>query len=122
VTLLGAQPPEDDPARLALEASRTTDRLRTLSLVRLATALPDGRTRAQSAFLLAQQLVDRVSELTGAAPRALPPLPDRAAGDVLAVCVHDLVEVLRSGSADEPARARACRTSVAELIALRTAL
>lgn len=120
--LLQAQPSEADPRRLELEADRTAERLRTLSLVRLATSLPDGRSRAGAAFDLAQRLADRAADLTATQQRALPELPVQAAADALAVCARDLVDVLRAASAPAAGAEAACRESVAELIALRRLL
>jgi len=114
-----ADPPPDpgDPARLAVEIERTVDRLRSLSAVRLAAALPDGRSRAAAAFALAQVLADRAAGLEGQPVRRLPDLPDLAAGDVLAVCGHDLLEQVRRGA--DP---QAGREAVEALVALRRAL
>lgn len=117
VSLLEPQPDPGDPERLALEIGRTAERLRSLSAVRLATATPDGRSRAVAAFALAQELTDRAAVLAGRPHRPLPELPDLAAGDVLAVCGHDLLEQLRVHA--EPAT---CRRAVEDLIALRRLL
>ena len=117
VSLLDPQPDPGDPERLALEVGRTAERLRSLSAVRLAAALPDGGCRAAAAFGLAQALTDRAATLAGRPHRALPELPDLAAGDVLAVCGHDLVEQLHSSA--EPAT---CRRAVEDLVALRRLL
>jgi hypothetical protein len=121
VNLLAAAPVPDDPDRLELEARRTAERLRTLSLVRLAAALADGRTRAAAAFALAGELADAAADLAGRPRRQLPELPDGAAGDVLAVCAHDLAEEVRSQGRSEVA-ASACRAAVEGLVALRRQL
>jgi hypothetical protein len=120
VSLLDPTPAPEDPERLVLEASRTCDRLRSMSLVRLAAPLPDGRSRARAAFDLAQDLTDASFALAGAPGRALPDLADPAAGDVLAVCAQDLAEQV----ADRPgeASAQACRRAVEGLVALRKVL
>jgi hypothetical protein len=120
VSLLDPTPAPEDPERLVLEASRTCDRLRSMSLVRLAAPLPDGRSRARAAFDLAQDLADASFVLAGRPVQGLPDLADPAAGDVLAVCAQDLAEQV----ADLPgeASARACRRAVEGLIALRQAL
>ena len=120
VSLLDPTPAPEDPERLILEASRTCDRLRSLSLVRLAAPLPDGRTRARAAFDLAQELADASFALAGRPPRALPELADPAAGDVLAVCAQDLAEEVADRRGD--ASAEACRRAVEGLIALRQVL
>ena len=114
-----ADPPLDagDPARLEQEVARTADRLRSLSLVRLAAPLADGRSRAGAALSLAQELTDRAAGLADRPLRMLPDLPDRAAGDVLAVCGVDLVDRLREHP--DPA---SCRTAVEDLVALRRLL
>jgi hypothetical protein len=120
VSLLDPTPAPEDPERLILEASRTCDRLRSLSLVRLGAQLPDGRSRARAAFDLAQELADDAAALEGRPARALPDLADPAAGDVLAVCAQDLAEVGAEGRSD--ASADACRRAVERLISLRRAL
>lgn len=120
VNLLQADPDPADPARIAVEAARTADRLRTLSLVRLAAELPDGRTRAGATLALAQRLADRAATLDGRPARRLPALPATATGDVLAVCANDLVEALAdAGDRADPEQTRA---AVAALIQLRREL
>jgi hypothetical protein len=120
VSLLDPAPAPEDPDRLILEASRTCDRLRSLSLVRLAAVLPDGRSRARAAFDLAQELADASFALAGVPGRTLPELADPAAGDVLAVCAQDLAEEVAGRRSD--AGADACRRAVEGLIALRQSL
>jgi hypothetical protein len=120
VSLLDPTPAPEDPERLILEASRTCDRLRSLSLVRLGAQLPDGRSRARAAFDLAQELVDAAAALQGRPARDLPDLADPAAGDVLAVCAQDLAEEVAERRSD--ASADACRRAVERLIGLRQAL
>ena len=117
---LEPDPEPTDPRRLALEGARTADRLRTLSLVRLAAPMGDGRTRAGAAVALAQELADTTARLAGRPPRALPALPDGAAGDVLAVCVADLVEELGEAAADQAAAVSAA--AVEQVRALRAQL
>lgn len=120
MSLLDPTPLPEDPERLILEASRTCDRLRSLSLVRLAASLPEGRSRARAAFDLAQELADASFALAGTPSHVLPDLADLAAGDVLAVCAQDLAEeVARRPS---HAAAEACRGAVEGLIALRQVL
>lgn len=120
VSLLDPTPAPEDPERLILEASRTCDRLRSLSLVRLAALLPDGRSRARAAFDLAQELADSSFALAGRPLQRLPELGDAAAGDVLAVCAQDLAEEVAERRGD--ASVEACRRGVEGLIALRQAL
>lgn len=117
MTLADPPPEPRDPARLAVEIERTVDRLRSLSAVRLAAPLPGGRSRAEAAFALAQVLADRAAGLEGRPVRVLPELPDLAAGDVLAVCGHDLLAQVRLGR--DP---QACREAVEALVALRRVL
>lgn len=120
MSLLDPTPAPEDPERLVLEASRTCDRLRSMSLVRLAAPLPDGRSRARAAFDLAQDLADASFALAGRPGRLLPDLADPAAGDVLAVCAQDLADEV----SDRPgeASAQACRRAVEGLVALRQVL
>lgn len=119
--LLAAPPDPADPARLVLEAGRTCDRLRSMSLVRLSAELPGGGTRAGAAFDLAGEFADLAADLAEQPRRDLPPLPDPAAGDVLAVCARDLVQELldRPG---EPDAAEVCARAVAALVSLRRVL
>ena len=100
--------------------TRTCDRLRSMSVVRLAAERPEGHSRAQAAFDLAQEFADRAAELAHRPPRALPDLGVFAAGDVLAVCAHDLVEEL-AGHDPKPA-GEVCADAVARLIDLRRSL
>ena len=119
MSLLDPPPPPEDPARLSLEAARTCDRLRSLSLVRLAAPLPDGRSRARAALDLAQELADTSAALAGRPARRLPDVADPAAGDVLAVCAQDLIEEV---SALPRAAEEECRRAVEALVALRQSL
>jgi hypothetical protein len=120
VTLFEPTPEPDDPHRLAVEAGRTSDRLRSMSLTRLDAPLADGRSRAGAAFGLAQQLADWSAELSGRPSRSLPRLASAAAGDVLAVCAQDLVDDLRQHPGG--GAARRCREAVTALIDLRRQL
>lgn len=116
--------PDPDPAdteRIAIEAARTTERLRSMSLARLRAALPEGDTRSDRALRLSQEFADATAELAGWPRRELPDVPDTAAGDVLAVCATDLVEQLRL--APDAARVRQISAwAGAALIALRRLL
>ncbi|HYN29963.1 MAG TPA: hypothetical protein VES95_08850 [Dermatophilaceae bacterium] len=120
MSLLDPTPASEDPDRLILEATRTCDRLRSLSLVRLAAVLPDGRSRARAVFDLAQDLADAASGLAGRPTRMLPELADPAAGDVLAVCAQDLAEEVIQAHSE--ASAQACRSAVEGLVVLRRTL
>jgi hypothetical protein len=121
VNLLADDPAPADPRRVTREAERTADRLRGLTVVRLRVALPESDTRAERAFRLAQELADEAAALAGWPQRSLPVLPDTAAGDVLAVCATDLVEVL-DAAADPQVVSRVSESVVARLIALRQVL
>ena len=106
-----------------MEAARTCDRLRSMSLVRLAAPLPDGRSRARAAFDLAQDLADRTASLAGRPAGRLPELADPAAGDVLAVCAQDLLEELVTLTIAAPGRSEEeCRRAVEALVTLRQSL
>lgn len=119
--LLRPDPDAADPARLRIEADRVCERLRTMSLVRLAAPIGEASSRARRAFALAQELVDLAAAARGEDARSLPHLPDPAAGDVLAVAAQELLEALESLDAGD-ARDGACRRAVGALIDLRLAL
>ena len=105
VSLLDPTPAPEDPERLILEASRTCDRLRSLSLVRLAAPLP-GRSQSGSGRVRPRPGAGRrVVRAGGATPAGrLPELADPAAGDVLAVCAQDLAEEVAERRGDASAR------------------
>lgn len=119
-------PPADpsDPDRLSREAERTCDRLRTMALTRLSRPEAGGASRAAAAFEVAQRLADTAADLDGRARVGLPELADPCAGDVVAVCAHDLVAAIEATteSVSAQAAARACRSAVADLVALRRTL
>jgi hypothetical protein len=119
MSMLAPDPPPEDPRRLRIEVARTAERLRTMSLVRLGAPLPDGLTRAALALALAQQLADEAADLTGDPRRRLPDgLAPATAGDVLAVCGHDLAEAVAVRRADQAA-GRASAGAVEALVLLR---
>ncbi len=118
--LLGVAPEPTDPARLRIEAARTCDRLRTMSLVRLAASRLDGRSRAREAVELAQLCADEAAGLAGWPHRRLPEVADAMAGDVLATCAQDLVEQLEARPVESAAEV--CATVVARMVALRRTL
>ena len=91
-----------------------------MSLVRLGASVNDGRSRARTALDLAQELADEAAAIAGRPARRLPDLPDPAAGDVLAVCTHDLAEEL--AALPPEAAASACRSAVDRLVTLRQLL
>ena len=88
----------DDPARrFSEQLDRTVDRLRSLSLDRLAGAFEPERTRADAGRALAQRLADAAAGLEGGPRRTLPRLADAAVGDMVAVCGRDLLAAARAG-------------------------
>jgi hypothetical protein len=87
-----------DRERLEAQLGRTVDRLRTLGLARLAASFEPEPTRADAARGVAQQLADLAAQLEGREPRTLPRLADAAVGDQVAVCGHDLLAAITSGS------------------------
>ncbi|GAB3684121.1 hypothetical protein [Angustibacter aerolatus] len=110
--------PLDDDAdprvRLAREATRVADRLRSLSLDRLDRPGERGeRSPADRAREVSQRLADLAADAAGRRRRQVPSLPPHAAGDQLAVTAHD---VLTDG--DD----RAVVAALDVLVALRRAL
>lgn len=123
VDLLAQAPDPSDPRRVQLESGRTCDRLRSLSLARLSAPLPGGGTRAGMAAALAQEIVDATATVVAGPDRRLPTLPDRAVGDVLAVCVADFVEAVSpDGAPDGERAARLCSWATDRLMRLRASL
>ena len=76
------------PERLAVEAERTADRLRTMTLARLGRGAP---SPADLAHALAQRLADIAADAEGRPRRALPRLGDECAGDQIAVTAYDVL-------------------------------
>lgn len=89
--MLGVQPPQEPRARLAWEVERVADRLRSLSLARLAAPLPPDASRADAAHGLAQRLADAAADLEGRERIDVPRLGDHVVGDQVAVTGQDLV-------------------------------
>jgi hypothetical protein len=87
-----------DRERLEAQLGRTVDRLRTLGLARLAASFEPEPTRADAARGVAQRLEGLAAELESREPRTLPRLTDAAVGDQVAVCGHDLLAAIASGS------------------------
>jgi hypothetical protein len=91
----------DLTARLAADVERVEDRVRGLSLPRLARALPPYGTVADAARRVAQLLADCAQGVEererDVAPRwrELPRLPDHVVGDQVAVTGRDAVAALR---------------------------
>jgi hypothetical protein len=92
-----------DPERLGREVERLADRLRTLSDVRLARALPPYASRADAARAVVQLLADGAAGLEGRPVREVPRLPDLAVGDQVAVTGTDLVVAAAASWPAEPA-------------------
>ena len=107
-------------AELADQVARLADRLRSLSDVRLAAALPGGGAGPTRPTPLAQQLADAAAELAGEPRRAVPRLDDLVVGDQVAVTGTDLVDALagqRQGADDAGRRARLLRMTAEWAIA-----
>ena len=103
------------------QLGRTVDRLRSLSLARLAGPFEPAPTRADAARALAQRLADDAAALAGEPVRAVPRLADRAVGDQVAVCGRDLLEAASARRGD-PEAARLLTTAAQDLLDLRRAL
>lgn len=120
---MAAPPTVQEPAATAFAAQlgRTVDRLRSLSLARLAAPFEPGPTRADAGHALAQQLADDAAALAGERVRAVPRLADGAVGDQVAVCGHDLL-VAASARAGDPHAAAVLTGRAQDLLDLRRAL
>lgn len=118
----GEDPDPNTRERLILERNRVCDRLRSMSLARLGAALADGRSRAGAALACAQQLADIVGQVASwPVARCVPPLPDHAVGDAVAVMVNDLVAELDLAGWNPQAEA-SCAEAVRQLVQLRSVL
>ena len=95
--------PEEVCADLAEQVSRLADRLRSLSEVRLARALPPAGSRADAGHALAQRLADAAAALDGEPARPVPRLHDLAVGDQVAVTGTDLVAAVCLAAGRGPA-------------------
>lgn len=88
-----------------VELNRVVDRLRSMSLVRLAAELPPYPSRADAARELIDHFAAVCADLEGNDHRTVPRLGDQSVGDQLAVVGADLLmlpaadEVLRDGAA-----------------------
>lgn len=76
----------------AVELARVVDRLRSMSLTKLAAPWPPFASRAAGARALAQELADRSSQRLGLACHVVPDAGDAAVGDQVAVTGRDLLE------------------------------
>ena len=83
-----------DEARV--ELGRVVDRLRTMSLTRLAAPWGDYPSRAAGARALAQRLADRAADVSGALHRPVPDVGDAAVGDQVAVTGRDVLSLVLS--------------------------
>lgn len=119
--MLGVQEPTDPVERLALEVRRVADRLRSLSLTRLAAPLPPYASRADAGHALAQRLADAAAGLEGHPRRAVPRLGDESVGDQVAVTGADLVRIAPDAP-DRTAAATSVQAALDDLRALRLAL
>jgi hypothetical protein len=119
---------------LAADVRRVSDRLRGLSVARLAGPVtpsahgwPDYGSAARGARAVAQELADAAGALEAAADgvpyerRVLPVLSDLAAGEQVAVTGHDLLAALDLSAPDPPLR-QAVEHAVAALADLRRRL
>lgn len=84
---------------LAQQGARLVDRLRHMALTRLAAPYQPERTRVEAARAFTQLLADGAAALEDpAAPvwREVPEVPAEAAGDLLAICAHDVLAAAAS--------------------------
>lgn len=98
--MLGHQEPTTPQGRVEAELARVVDRLRSMSLARLAAPLPPYDSRADAAREIAQRLADAAADLAGDVRRPVPRLGDQVVGDQVAVTGHDLLDAARRASAD----------------------
>ncbi|RZS87334.1 hypothetical protein EV189_2759 [Motilibacter rhizosphaerae] len=91
---------------LQTELRRAVDRLRTTALSALARPGADGRTPADAAYSVAQELADAAARLEGEPARPLPRLGDPVVADQLAVCGADLLALDPPASVAERLRER----------------
>ena len=94
-------------AELGTEVARLADRLRSLTDVRLARALPPYGSRADAGHAVAQLMADSAAELSAEPLRPVPRLHDFAVADQVAVTGADLVRVAGSGGASAAFATRA---------------
>lgn len=123
--VLGHVEPTAPRERVEVELARVVDRLRSMSLARLAAPLPPYDSRADAAHDLAQRLADAAAALAGQPCRPLPRLGDQVVGDQVAVTGHDLLaagDAAGAGTVDAALIAAALTAAADDLRALRLAL
>ena len=100
---------EDAIEEFRTQLDRTVDYLRSLPLDRLSRSDSSGRSLAEVAHELSQQLADTAASLRlGEPDRKVPSLKPHAAGDQVAVTGYELVIAAQSALADPiPSLARA---------------
>lgn len=97
--VLGHVEPTAPRERVEVELARVVDRLRSMSLARLAAPLPPYDSRADAAHALAQRLADAAAAVAGQPSRPLPRLGDPVVGDQVAVTGHDLLAATAAAAA-----------------------
>lgn len=118
---------DGDRDGLAKEVRRVADRLRGLSLVRLAAEAPPHTSRAAAArdaaqtLALAAQGMEERHRADEPVWRVLPALEDFAAGDELAVTGQDLLSAAAPLAADEPVWAPGGRRTAQQVFAAAAA-
>lgn len=95
-----------------------SERLRSMSQARLATACGPYPSAADAGRAVAQTLADAAAVAEGEQPRPLPRLSDFAVGDQVAVTGHDLIAALGGGVPADAGRA----TLAAEVARVRRLL
>ena len=110
--------PRTSTERFEADLRRTVDRLRTLGLDRLKASFAPEPSRADAAHALATRLADAAADLAGTPRRAVPRLADRAVGDQVAVCGHDLLAAA-SAFADRAVGDAALSLAADDLLDLR---
>lgn len=111
---------EADPVEVELR--RVVDRLRSLSVDRLARPAPPWPSAVAGAHATAQRLADLAAGLEGGPRRAVPTLRAGGAGDQVAVTGHDLLAAAAAYDVTDPRRAAALGEGAAALARLRRAL
>jgi hypothetical protein len=107
----------DLTADLGREVERVADRLRTLSLARLAEPVRGHASRAAAGRTAAQAMADTCAAIEGRRAQPLPALADGAVGDQVAVTGADLLAAARAAD-----RRGAVTDALELLVAVRRAL
>ncbi len=89
--------------QLHAQLDRLVDRLRSMSLTRLAAPFEPEPTRTAAALALAQRLADAAATLEepGARRRQVPVVSPAAAGDLVAVTGGDVLAAAAGGASDQ---------------------